>query len=72
MENIRTINEIKLLRKSLRNKRRYEEEKMKLYSEEIVFKINKIIVGPIIEKGIYSVISYFVKKKKKKRTKNRD
>ncbi len=70
MESIRTMNEIRLLRKSLRNKRLYEEEKMKLYSEEIVFKINKMIAGPIIEKGIYSFITYFVKKRKKKRSNN--
>ena len=66
MKTLKTVTEIKLLRESLNHQLLYHEDKLKLHSGDIFSTFKVLLTGAIIEKGIYSIFSHFIKRRKKR------
>lgn len=66
MNKIRTLSEIRLKKENLRYKLRNEEKRLLLDSEALLITFNKIIITPILEKGLKSILKYFFKERKNK------
>ncbi|MGD9928436.1 MAG: hypothetical protein AB7U05_00340 [Mangrovibacterium sp.] len=66
MRKIHSINEIKLHRTNLKHELRYHEDNLRLETNKIVSAYKLFLTNALLEKGIHSIITYFVKQKQQK------
>ncbi len=67
MGKIRTLNEIQLKKENLRYKLNHAEKRMLHNSESLVVTFGHNIISPVLEKGLKTVLDYFLKGRKKKK-----
>ncbi|WP_423127685.1 hypothetical protein [Gaoshiqia sp. Z1-71] len=66
MEKINSLRELRMLRQMKKQQLRYQEEKIEKRIRDTISTIELILTGIIVEKGIYSLITYFSGRNKKK------